>query len=111
MNASLRGLYQKYSKLSNYKKVFGVTSGSGENILTGLVIARQPPSSNKAFPEHSGGNTIFPLIKKKKKFENFLKQLGDSPEKKRNISANVPEYAMFGSGIICPKGDRWQIWV
>jgi hypothetical protein len=25
----------------------------------------------------------------KKKFENFLKQLGDSPKKKRNISANV----------------------
>ena len=24
----------------------------------------------------------------KKKFENFLKQLGDSPKKKRNISAN-----------------------
>jgi len=47
----------------------------------------------------------------KKKFENFLKQLGDSPKKKRNISANVPEYAMFASGIICPKGDRWQIWV
>jgi len=31
----------------------------------------------------------------KKKFENFLKQLGDSPKKKRNISANVPAYAMF----------------
>ncbi|MBU0637036.1 MAG: hypothetical protein ABH818_00080 [Patescibacteria group bacterium] len=34
-----------------------------------------------------------PLFKsidqKEKKFENFLKQLGDSPEKKRNISANV----------------------
>jgi len=25
----------------------------------------------------------------KKKFKNFLKQLGDSPKKKRNISANV----------------------
>jgi len=30
----------------------------------------------------------------KKKFENFLKQLGDSPEKKRNISSNsfYPSY-------------------
>src|SRR5690554_4469822 len=52
------------------------------------------PSSNKSFPERSVGNTIFPLIKKKKKFENFLKQLGDSPEKKRNISANVSAYAL-----------------
>jgi hypothetical protein len=25
----------------------------------------------------------------KKKFENFLKQMGDSPKKKRNISANA----------------------
>jgi len=34
-------------------------------------------------------NTLYPLYKKKKKkFENFLKQLGDSP-KKGNISANV----------------------
>ena len=31
----------------------------------------------------------------KKKFENFLKQLGDSPKKKRNISANVSEYEKF----------------
>jgi len=28
----------------------------------------------------------------KKKFENFLKQLGDSPKKKRNISAKVRMY-------------------
>jgi len=32
-------------------------------------------------------------------------------EKKNAIAYNVPEYAMFDSGIICPKGDRWQIWV
>jgi len=31
---------------------------------------------------------LSPLKIKKKKFENFLKQLGDSPEKKRDISAN-----------------------
>jgi len=31
----------------------------------------------------------------KKKFKNFLKQLGDSPKKKRNISANVSEYEKF----------------
>ena len=27
------------------------------------------------------------------------------------MSYNVPGYAMFASGIICPKGDRSQIWV
>ncbi|OGF32959.1 hypothetical protein A2316_03370 [Candidatus Falkowbacteria bacterium RIFOXYB2_FULL_38_15] len=27
------------------------------------------------------------------------------------VTNNVPAYAMFASGIICPKGDRWQIWV
>ncbi|MBU1131132.1 hypothetical protein KJ840_03300, partial [Patescibacteria group bacterium] len=48
---------------------------------------------------------------KKKKFENFLKQLGDSPKKKRNISANVPAYAMFASGIIARSAYHWQIWV
>jgi hypothetical protein len=32
---------------------------------------------------------LSPLKIKKKKLENFLKQLGVSPEKKRNISANV----------------------
>jgi len=26
------------------------------------------------------------------------------------MAYNVPQYAMFASGIICPKGDRWQIW-
>jgi hypothetical protein len=31
----------------------------------------------------------------KKKFKNFLKKLGDSPKKKRNISANVSGYAML----------------
>jgi len=39
----------------------------------------------------------------------------DSPLKsillKSNISDNVSAYTMFASGIICPKGDRWQIWV
>jgi len=37
-----------------------------------------------------------------KKFENFLKQLGDSPKKKRNISANVRimrSFADVGSKI------------
>jgi len=29
--------------------------------------------------------------------------LGDSPEKKRNISANVPGYAMLRGGTICAK--------
>jgi hypothetical protein len=35
------------------------------------------------------------------KFENFLKQLGDSPKKKRNISANVQlcDVPMERSGI------------
>jgi len=54
---------------------------------------------------------IIPSKKKKKKFENFLKQLGVSPEKKRDISANVPAYAMFVSGIIARSAYHWQIWV
>jgi len=57
------------------------------------------PLIKKAFPERSGGNTIFPLIKKKKKFENFLKQTGDSPKKKRNISANVSVYQKLRSNL------------
>ncbi len=53
------------------------------------------------FSERSGENSLYsPLKIKKKKFENFLKQLGGSPEKKRDISANVPEYAMFAGDII-----------
>jgi len=48
------------------------------------------------FSERRGENSLYsPLKIKKKKFENFLKQLGDSPEKKRNISANVSVYLMF----------------
>jgi hypothetical protein len=43
---------------------------------------------------------IISPYKKEKKIENFLKQLGDSPKKKRNISANVPHFAMFGAGTI-----------
>jgi len=41
----------------------------------------------------------------KKKFKNFLKQLGDSPKKKRNISANVSEYPKFAVA------KRKRIWV
>lgn len=41
------------------------------------------------FSERGVENSLYsPLKIKKKKFENFLKQMGDSPEKKRNISAN-----------------------
>jgi len=48
------------------------------------------------FSERSGENSLYsPLKIKKKKFENFLKQLGDSPEKKRNISANSFIYELF----------------
>ena len=55
------------------------------------------------FLERSGENSLYsPLKIKKKKFENFLKQLGDSPEKKRNILANVRVYAMFSDGKILP---------
>jgi len=56
-----------------------------------LVRIKWINNVSKAFSERSGENTLYssPLKKKKKKFENFLKQLGDSPEKKRNISANV----------------------
>lgn len=63
--------------------------------------------SKNRFRSDSGENSLFPLIKIKKIFNSFLifkKRLG-------NMSPNVPEYAMFDSGIICPKGDRWQIWV
>ena len=41
----------------------------------------------------------------KKKFENFLKQLGDSPKKKRNISANVSVYAMF---CVVKRSKIWE---
>jgi len=41
------------------------------------------PLSKRVVPP-IGGIPYISLIKKK--FENFLKQLGDSPEKKRNIS-------------------------
>jgi len=48
------------------------------------------------FSERRGENSLYsPLKIKKKKFENFLKQLGDSPEKKRNISANSFIYELF----------------
>jgi len=35
----------------------------------------------------------------KKKFQNFLKQLGDSPKKKRNISANSFIYEVFSYSV------------
>jgi hypothetical protein len=50
----------------------------------------------------------------KKKFENFLKQLGDSPKKKRNISANaelceVPMYSSeFGRQPPSESCAMWQ---
>jgi len=44
----LYGLYQKYSKLNNSKKVFGAKRRKHPNWL---ARARQPPpSSNKSFP-------------------------------------------------------------
>jgi hypothetical protein len=39
----------------------------------------------------------------KKKFENFLKQLGDSPKKKRNISANVSKYLKLRPYLLAKK--------
>jgi len=45
----------------------------------------------------------------KKKFENFLKQLGDSPKKKRNISANVSHYAKLADGKICRRHTISQL--
>jgi len=41
----------------------------------------------------------------------FPERNSDREKSTKNMAANVPEYAMFASGIICPKGDRWQIWV
>ena len=41
-----------------------------------------------------------PSKNKKKKFENFLKQLGDSPEKERNISPNVCALAKLAGCIM-----------
>jgi len=41
----------------------------------------------------------------KKKFKNLLKQLGDSPKKKRNISANVSEYLKFRTGLTAQNFD------
>ncbi|MBU0982130.1 hypothetical protein KKC94_05570 [Patescibacteria group bacterium] len=40
----------------------------------------------------------------KKKFENFLKQLGDSPKKKSNISYNVPANGEVPEGHL-PQGQ------
>jgi len=44
MVANVHGLYQKYCKLNNSKKVFGATSGSGENTeLAGDSQTAPPP--------------------------------------------------------------------
>jgi len=63
MVANVHGLYQKYCKLNNSKKVFGATSGSGENTeLAGdSQTAPPPPSSKKRFRSGAEETPYFPL--------------------------------------------------
>jgi len=64
MVANVHGLYQKYCKLNNSKKVFGATSGSGENTeLAGdsQTAPPPPPPSKKRFRSGAEETPYFPL--------------------------------------------------